>query len=107
MKIKQIIFGIVRWLPTLMGLAFIGVVKLNHAMFRLTDGIITARDCIGFELLTLLLCGIVLLAQPVIAIVWIVKKRWRYLTEGVISTITFFPLFNNGIECGAAIMYAT
>jgi len=107
MKMRQIVFGILRWLPSLMGLLFIGVVKLNHAMFGMTDGVITARDCIGYELLTLLLCGLVLLAQPVLAIDRMIKKRWRCLAEGTVSTITFFPLFYVGIGCGAAILYVT
>ncbi|MGJ8641088.1 MAG: hypothetical protein ACSHYA_16985 [Opitutaceae bacterium] len=107
MKTKNAVNRIFRWLPTLAGLLFIGVVNMNHYFFKSTEGNFTAGDAISLEIGTLLFCGLVLLAQPFLGIYRIIKKDWISLIEGIASSISFFPLFHLGIECGAAIMYAT
>jgi hypothetical protein len=91
--------------PAVLGLGFIGIVWMNHGLFR--GGIITVRGAIGIEVLYLLVfLGSVL--WTFISALWNIRNRhivWSLLA--ICSIVLGFFFTTVGIENGAAVVYAT
>lgn len=101
---KKFLPHLVLWVPTLLGGMFIGIVKLNHALFAARY--ISSQGAIGIELVFLCLCIGVLFYQFYLLVEYLKSKIWIKAAETFISGLSFFPLFGLAIESGAAIMYA-
>ncbi len=102
---KLILVHISIWLPAVMGALFPALVKLNHWMFQ--QSTINARDAIGIEMLFLAICALTVVAQLPLAIVWICKRKWWRLPCILVSVVVCIVLVIVGVQCGAAILYAT